>query len=514
MKFRSRCSEAHKTVLVAVATVILAGCSPLEYMRETSSVDTTAAFQLTNRDVVEPIDLERLLVRYAPGNQAAMASCRKLANFRAVTGADAAASPEDARLELEQERLDRALAYFNCQMAASTELSPTPCVPRIAERSGEACLGQREQIRNSLQERMLASSQQRCAAFKSNLQRTFSRTNFGLGVLTTVAGTAGALVHSAAAASNLAGAAAIFSGTRAEFNQDFMANLAAHVIIDGIDKRREAVYRQIMESGQSKPYAAYPVEAAIKDAIYFHGECSVVAGFQEASDAIKYANDPGLSVALDNYFRIRAANELGKKGEFLGDGAKNSVEEIVRRTPTVVGTVLKQQQAPQDFFLVSARALARIDEATVRLSTQVETMRKEMKDIKLVTEKLKEVFGSSGAPADFDKVKTTCKAKTASLLVEVQTRLAQSSVESDAAKQATLGVGAATSMTSGRFLADKILSLADLYEASVSGRVAQWQDATKSVQKGEKGAVEKLVTGIGKVEFDTTLKNAVLALCQ
>ena len=36
-----------------------------------------------------------------------------------------------------------------------------------------------------------------------------------------------------AAASNWAGAAAVFSGTRAEYNQDYMSNLAAHVIVDG-----------------------------------------------------------------------------------------------------------------------------------------------------------------------------------------------------------------------------------------------------------------------------------------
>lgn len=177
------------------------------------------------------------------------------------TGAD-----QNIDLKVEKVRLDRAAAYFACKTGTATDLQQ-----RIA--------------RNALQERLLAASQQRCNAFKGNLQRTFSRTNFGLGVATVIAGTAGALVSSLDAARNWSGAAAIFSGARSEFNQDYMSNLAAHVIVDGIEKRRQFVYDQIQKFGQKMNYAEYPVEAAIKDAFYYHGECSVVAGFRQASDA-------------------------------------------------------------------------------------------------------------------------------------------------------------------------------------------------------------------------------------
>ena len=57
----------------------------------------------------------------------------------------------------------------------------------------------------------MAASQHRCNAFTANLQRTFSRNNFGLGVLTTLAGTAGAPRFVLGAANNWSGAAAVLA---------------------------------------------------------------------------------------------------------------------------------------------------------------------------------------------------------------------------------------------------------------------------------------------------------------
>lgn len=287
--------HARKPAVAAalLAAVLLSACAPMTYLRETEAVDTTAAFQITDRSVVEPIDLGWLLLRYSPQSPHAE-GCRKHAETvpRFARGdARGTESDEERAINADIARLDRSSAYFAC----------------IAFRSPDLAV----QARNALQERLLVSSHQRCNAFKSNLQRQFSRTNFGLGVLTTVAGTAGALVsgNSVAAARNWAGTAAALSGARAEFNQDFMNNLAAHVIVEGVEKRRDTLYAQIRQR-QLQSYAAYSVEAAIKDAIHYHGQCSVVAGFQQAADAIKTANNPGLNQALQIAAQVRGANAL------------------------------------------------------------------------------------------------------------------------------------------------------------------------------------------------------------
>lgn len=266
----------HMSWLMVTASMLLTGCTELmtpgQYFKETKSVDVTAAYQLTDRQAVEQIDLANLLYRYTP--ESGEVDC-----------------PDKQANQDEQARLNQALQHFNRQMLKPT-VSPQT----------------RKALRNALQEQLLVASTQRCNAYKSNLQRAFSRTNFGLGTLTTVAGTVGAIVNSAAAASAWAGVAAISSGTRAEFNQDFMSNLAAYVIVDGIDKRRRAIYEQIQLQGQAKEYEIYPVEAAIRDALYFHGQCSVIAGFQEASDSIKTAENPGINTAISMMAKVRAAN--------------------------------------------------------------------------------------------------------------------------------------------------------------------------------------------------------------
>lgn len=279
-------------------------------MEETKAVDVTGAFQITDREAVEKINLANLLCQYAPnGNPSTcVAESTTISTVKSAsqtpTGevGNQPASSEVAS----QQQVDHALRYFNTQI---TGISASA----------------RKATRNALQERLLTASTQRCNVYKGNLQRTFSRTNFNLGALSTIAGTVGALVSAPGAASNWAGVAAISSGSRAEYNQDFMSNLAAYVIVDGIDKRRELVYTKIQEQGQTKDYEYYPVEAAIKDALYFHGQCSVIAGFQQASDSIKTTNEPGLNAAINAMAKVTAANSM-----MNGDKSADAIMAVAR----------------------------------------------------------------------------------------------------------------------------------------------------------------------------------------
>lgn len=285
-------------VWVIGSVLLFSGCTTdgAGYLSETKSVDVTGAFQLVDRDKLETIDLGVLLCQYASQQISEVDACMQQAKQTVVTpqiplSGGSGDTSVTSTATSEQINVDRSLSYFNNRIRQLRD-------------------SDRKAVRNALQERLLSASAQRCNAYKGNLQRTFSRTNFGLGVLTTVAGAAGALVNAPGAASNWAGLAAVSSGSRAEFNQDYMSNLAAYVIVDGIDKRRENVYELIQQKGQAKPYSEYPVEAAIKDALYYHGQCSVIAGFQQASDSIKTTNDPGLNAAISAMAKVTAANTM------------------------------------------------------------------------------------------------------------------------------------------------------------------------------------------------------------
>ncbi len=147
--------------------------------------------------------------------------------------------------------------------------------------------------RNQIQERIIAASTQRCSNYKQYLNMVDAQTNFGLGTAAVIAGAAGAIFTAADTARSLAGISAIFSGVRAEFNSDYFANKTIQVLTDAFSNRRKEIYKTILVSQKSN-ITQYNVEAAIKDAVHFHSQCSLIAGLEEAALAVERVNNPGL----------------------------------------------------------------------------------------------------------------------------------------------------------------------------------------------------------------------------
>lgn len=166
--------------------------------------------------------------------------------------------------------------------------------------------------RNRVQDRVLAASIARCNVFKTYLQRDQSDLNFATGFGATAAGVLGALLPGARAASNLAGVAGLFSGLRAEFNQAYYANLAAHVVVRGIDVVQAETWQRIQKDAQKRPISEYTVEAALKDAIFFDGLCSVVSGMEQAAESIRSYADPGLDAVQRTMIRSKQIQLLAK----------------------------------------------------------------------------------------------------------------------------------------------------------------------------------------------------------
>ena len=151
--------------------------------------------------------------------------------------------------------------------------------------------GDKKRLRNQIQERILAASNQACGEFKRELKKFDARWNFVLGSATTALAGAGAIFTGAAAA--LSGSAAIVSGVRAELNEDYFHTLTIQVITNGFETRRKELYRDILKA-RNDSSTDYPVQRAIKDAILYHESCSLVAGLEHAALSIERAENPGL----------------------------------------------------------------------------------------------------------------------------------------------------------------------------------------------------------------------------
>jgi len=150
--------------------------------------------------------------------------------------------------------------------------------------------------RNRVQERILAASNQRCGEYKKFLKQFDSGTNFFLGSLTTAVAGAGAIFSATSTVRALSGAAAIISGVRSEFNQVYFSSQAIQVLSAGFDSKRKELYENMLKNRPNN-MTKYPVEAAVKDAVEYHENCSLLAGLERAALSIERIDNPGLKGA-------------------------------------------------------------------------------------------------------------------------------------------------------------------------------------------------------------------------
>jgi len=145
-------------------------------------------------------------------------------------------------------------------------------------------------IRNSVQDRLIASSNAICRDYKNYLKKSHAATNVAFGSLATIFGGVGAMVTSATPARLLAGAASVVTGVRAEVNQSMYSMLAIEIVTKAIDKGRQDSLREI-DVSQRKPIDHYSIERALGDAEEYHTKCSLLSGLQEASAAVAKSSD-------------------------------------------------------------------------------------------------------------------------------------------------------------------------------------------------------------------------------
>lgn len=190
-----------------------------------------------------------------------------------------------------------------------------------------------EQRRNRIQDRLLITSDQRCGLYKRVIHQVQADSKFWTGSLATVSGVLGSL-FGGQAARNLAGTSGILSGIGAEFSQAYYSNLAANVITKGIEERRKSIHAR-MAMAQKATISEYTVQAAVKDAVFYDMQCSIVAGLEEAQDAIRLASEPGMDAANRIMAKQKITSEMVKAD--IGQLKKLSEEYASLQSASLLG---------------------------------------------------------------------------------------------------------------------------------------------------------------------------------
>ena len=190
---------------------------------------------------------------------------------------------------------------------------------------------QKRQRRNSVQDKILAVATSRCNVFKTFLRRQQTDGNFYFGSATTIASVLGALLPGARDVRHMAGAAGIFSGLQAEFNQSYYSNLAAQVIVEGIELRQSQLKERLYAGAREASVVAYTMEAAIADALVFDGSCSALTGLVMAQDSIQQVTRPGPEAAM-NAMLYAQAMQAASKLDFTQPDAAGKLEAL-RKIP-------------------------------------------------------------------------------------------------------------------------------------------------------------------------------------
>jgi hypothetical protein len=217
------------------------------------------------------------------------------------------------------------------------------------------------QRRDAIQDRIMAASEQRCYAYRLQLTRNVSNTNFLLGSATTILAGAGAVFTDPATIRALSAAAGISNGISAEYQRSYLHTLTLQLITRGIEIRRRTIRNEIemlrgsplvygepfawSPQGQvTTPTAAndgvdanasprwvseYTLERAVADALRYHGACTVLSGLEEANKLVENSQSTSLE-SLDASLQ-RTLSIVRRNGEITEELARQDAAARQRR---------------------------------------------------------------------------------------------------------------------------------------------------------------------------------------
>ena len=152
--------------------------------------------------------------------------------------------------------------------------------------------------RNRVQQRLIAASDHNCSAYRDGLRRLQSDSNFLLDLASLGLASAAAVVSGGTATNALAASAAFTSGARTATNDAYLRQLTMETVSRAIEVRRLQYWDTILPR-RTLDINSYGVEFAVRDAMHYHSLCNLIAGLEQASDAVSMARDPGLRRMLE-----------------------------------------------------------------------------------------------------------------------------------------------------------------------------------------------------------------------
>ena len=170
-------------------------------------------------------------------------------------------------------------------------------------------------VRNNIQDKIIRASINRCGRYKLNIKRFDGVWNSTLGGLSIISATAGALYRTTSVAKIFSATAAALTGIKTEVNQSFFNEKVIQLLTKAIDERRKTTMETILAHRKSKTVLDYSIMNAVNDAVYYHNQCSLNVGLEEADDSIQRVNNPGLiefQKTLGRFkheFKIKAVTE-------------------------------------------------------------------------------------------------------------------------------------------------------------------------------------------------------------
>lgn len=261
----------------------------------------------------------------------------------------------------------------------------------------DSAINAKQAHRDAVQDRILGVSTSRCNVFKTYLRRQQADTNFWLGSSATAAGVLGAVLQGATASRNLAGTAGLLSGLQAEHNSNYYSNLAAHVIVQGIETHQARLLAKLIEERRKRTVDEYSMEAAIKDAIHFDGTCSTVTGLLEAAEAIKETTNPGIPRAAEIIASVRAMNLISQAQDFSALRESGELQQLLKQTSPSTSPLVVSTAGPQTTADGTRQRLSQAGAATDRLTGFI---REQLQASLLAFQSAQDKLGQAGWDAD------------------------------------------------------------------------------------------------------------------
>ena len=242
-----------------------------------------------------------------------------------------------------------------------------------------------EAARNRIVDRLVAASAASCDGYMDNLQTVLSEQDFAFGSVTTILAGAGGLVGAESVAKALSGTAGIVSGVDSQFKESFFASFATHVLAPAIRTRRAELLRD-MRPHKAETLTQYSLEQGLADVLAFHGACNMTVAVEEASAAVKQAEQRNESAGATQLMqslnrKVEGLNALAVRAEPRGSDKKTrannagTIDAVRTEINLLQGQLSEYRHLPLD--------LAPAENQIVDLASRMEALKKKLDDAAL-----------------------------------------------------------------------------------------------------------------------------------